>query len=164
MARISFTAPDGTPAWFDPDAAKAVIGEGQTWNGANWVGVCSGLQTNRAILYRTAAGRWIENVDARSEFNGSDRYTILSDDEARTWLVKAADADRKTEAATEALAAWFPDTPDESGPSLGGRPTVGPKVETRLDEATLVKVDAAAKAAGMKRAAWLRKVIEDAVA
>ncbi|MFE6474535.1 hypothetical protein [Streptomyces rochei] len=164
MSRISFTDPDtGALSWFDPQAARDAISEGRNWTGENWIGAVSGLQTSRAVLYLTKGGRWIENQDATSEFNGADVYRFLTDDQAHAWLVKAADARRDNEEAEDALKRHFPDTPDEEGPNLGGRPMVGPKVETRISPETLAKVEAAAKAAGMSRAAWLRTTIENAV-
>lgn len=165
MTRISFTDPDtGNLSWFDPQAARDAISEGRNWTGENWIGAVSGLQTSRAVLYLTRGGRWVENQDATHEFNGADVYRFLTDDQARAWLMKAADARRDSDEAEAALKRHFPDTPDEEGPNLGGRPVVGPKVETRIAPETLTKVEAAAKAAGMSRAAWLRTTIENAVA
>lgn len=165
MARISFTDPDtGSLSWFDPDAAHDAISEGRNWTGENWIGAVSGLQTSRAVLYLTRGGRWIENQDARSEFNGSDVYRFLTDDQAREWLIKAADARRDTEEAEAALKQHFPDTPQEVGPnSKGGRPSVGPTINVAFPRDLLDKVEAAAKDSGMTRAAWLRKVAEEAV-
>lgn len=160
MSRISFTDPDtGSLSWFDPQAARDAISEGRNWNGENWIGAVSGLQTSRAVLYLTRGGRWIENHDARSEFNGSDVYRFLADDQAREWLVKAADARRDAEEAEVALKRHFPDTPEEAGPNFGGRPIVGPKVEVRLDPETLALVDARASKEGVKRAEMLRRLI-----
>lgn len=160
MARISFTDPDtGQLSWFDPDAARDAISEGRNWTGENWIGAISGLRTSRAVLYLTSGGRWIENQDATSEFNGCDVYRFLTDDQAREWLIKAADARRDTEEAEAALERHFPDVPEESGPNLGGRPAVGPKVEFRLEQDVLDKVDARAAAEGIKRAEMLRRIV-----
>ncbi|MFI5687927.1 CopG family transcriptional regulator [Streptomyces sp. NPDC051636] len=164
MARISFTdTATGKLSWFDPSASQAAISEGRRWDGNNWIGVCSGLQIDQAVLYLTKGGRWIENVDATNEFNGSDSYRFLTDEQAREWLIKAADAGRDTEEAEEALEKYFPDTPDESVPSLGGRPPVGPKVEVRLDLDTLARVDERAEREGVKRAEMLRRLIVSAL-
>ncbi|WP_043385661.1 hypothetical protein [Streptomyces mutabilis] len=160
MSRISFTDPDtGQFSWFDPAAARDAISEGRNWTGENWIGAVSGLQTSRAVLYLTRGGRWIENQDASCEFNGSDVYRYLDDDQARQWLIKAADARRDNEEAEDALKRHFPDTPDEEGLNLGGRPVVGPKVETRLAPETLAKVDERAEKEGVKRAEMLRRLI-----
>lgn len=137
--------------WFDLDAAETVAVEGTYWDGDNHRGIVSGLQTSRAVLYRTKGGRWVEHCDGRNEFNGPDKWTFLTDDEAREWLIKAEDEDK--------LQQWFPDTPDESGPNLGGRPAVGPKVEVRLDPDVLAKVDSRATKEGVKRAEMLRRLI-----
>lgn len=160
MARISFTdTVTGKLSWFEPASAHAAISEGRNWDGNNWRGACSGLQTNQAVLYLTKGGRWIENVDARHEFSGSDSYRFLTDDQAREWLIKAADARRDSEEAEKALEQYFPDTEEESAPPQVGRPVVGPKVEVRLDPDTLAKVDARAAEEGVKRAEMLRRLI-----
>ncbi|CAL9369041.1 ribbon-helix-helix domain-containing protein [Streptomyces sp. enrichment culture] len=159
MPRISFTDPNTGLSWFDPQAARDAISEGRNWTGENWIGAISGLRTSQAVLYLTKGGRWIENQDATSEFNGSDVYRFLTDDQAREWLIKAADAGRDTDEAEAALKKHFPEIPDEEGPDLGGRPTVGPKVETRLDPDTLAKVDARAAKEGVARAEMLRRLI-----
>ncbi|MFB7736214.1 hypothetical protein ACFC08_17875 [Streptomyces sp. NPDC056112] len=166
MTRISFTDPDtGGLSWFDPDAARDAISEGRNWTGENWIGAVSGLQTSRAVLHLTRGGRWIEDQDARNEFNGSDVYRFLTNDQAREWLIKAADARRDTEEAEAALKRHFPDIPEESGPDpKGGRPVVGPTINVAYPRDLLDKIEAAAKEAGMSRAAWLRKVAEEAVA
>lgn len=140
--------------WFDLDAAEHVLEENSRWDGQNMRGVISGMQINRAQLYRTSGGRWVENQDSRPEFNGPNVWRFLTDDEAREWMIKSGGAE-----AEESLAKWFPDTPEESGPNLGGRPTVGPKVEVRLDPDTLAKVDARATEEGVKRAEMLRRII-----
>jgi hypothetical protein len=128
MSRVTFTDIDGKLSWFDDDAARAVIGEGHTWTGENWIGACSGLQTARAYLYLTSGGRWIEHQDRTREFNGSDLWRFLTDDQAREWLMRSADAGRDTDDAEDALAKHFPEIPEESGLSAGGRPAVGPTI------------------------------------
>ncbi|MFD9004445.1 hypothetical protein ACFV0T_26390 [Streptomyces sp. NPDC059582] len=145
--------------WFDLDSAQHILEEDTRWNGQNMIGVISGMQINRADLYRTSGGRWVEHQDHRPEFNGPNMWRFLTDEQAREWMLKSGGTE-----AEKALERWFPETPEEQGPNLGGRPVVGPKLETRVDEAVLAKVDAAAKAAGTSRAAWLRDVIEAAVA
>ncbi|GHC40003.1 hypothetical protein GCM10010348_79160 [Streptomyces anthocyanicus] len=160
MTRISFTDPDtGNLSWFDPQAARDAISEGRNWTGENWIGAVSGLRTSQAVLYLTKGGRWIENQDATSEFNGADVYRFLTDEQARAWLIKAADARRDSDEAEAALKQHFPDIPDEEGPNLGGRPAVGPKVEVRLDPDILARVDERAAKEGVKRAEMLRRLI-----
>lgn len=144
--------------WFDLDAATHILEEDTRWDGQNMRGVISGMQINRAQLYRTSGGRWVENQDHSPEFNGPDQWRFLTDDEAREWMIKSGD-----HGAEKALEKWFPDTPDESGPNLGGRPTVGPKVEFRLDEDVLAKVDASAAEEGVKRSEMLRRIVTAAV-
>ncbi|MEU0200887.1 MULTISPECIES: hypothetical protein [unclassified Streptomyces] len=146
---------------FDLDAATVALKEDDQWDGNNMRGKVSGMQINRAYLYRTAGGRWVEHSDHRPEFNGPNIWRFLSDDEAREWMLKSGDTE-----AEEALAKYFPETPEEDGPApKGGRPAIGgPVVPVQYPRDLLNKVDAAAKTAGMSRAAWLRKIAEDAVA
>lgn len=140
--------------WFDLDAAEHILEESSRWDGQVMRGVISGMQINRAQLYRTKGGRWVENQDSRPEFNGPDQWRFLTDDEARNWMIRSGGQE-----AEEALEKWFPDTPDEAGPNLGGRPAVGPKVEFRLEPDILAKVDARAAAEGIKRAEMLRRIV-----
>ena len=155
MNRITIHDADGVRlGYFDLDAATHILEEESYWDGSNHRGKVSGLQTTRSDLYRTKGGRWVEHCDARREFNGPDRWSFLTDDEARDWVIKSGGDE-----AESVLAEHFPDAPDESGPSLGGRPTVGPKVETRLAEEDIEKVDQRAKEEGVSRAEMLRRLI-----
>lgn len=45
-----------------------------------------------------------------------------------------------------------------------GRPTIGPEIKTRVAPELLADIEAAAEAAGLARSAWLRQVIEGALA
>jgi len=146
--------------WFDLDAAEHILEEDSRWDGQNMRGVISGMQINRAQLYRTSRGRWVENQDSRPEFNGPNTWRFLTDDEAREWMLKSGNRE-----AEEALERWFPNTPEEAGPDpKGGRPAVGPTINVAYPRDLLDKIEAAAKEAGLSRAAWLRKVAEDAIA
>jgi hypothetical protein len=140
--------------WFDLDAAEHILEESSRWDGQVMRGVISGMQINRAQLYRTSGGRWVENQDSRPEFNGPNMWRFLTDDETRNWMIKSGGDE-----AEEALEKWFPETPDEVGPNPGGRPVVGPKVEVRLDSETLAEVDKRATEEGVKRAEMLRRLI-----
>ncbi|TXJ75433.1 hypothetical protein E2C11_23255 [Streptomyces lavendulae] len=153
MTRQTFQTLDGTDGWFDMDRATHVLEEETRWDGQNYRGVISGLQTSRADLYITAGGRWIEHHDARREFSGPNLWTELTTDQARDWMIKCG-----SDEAEAALAKYLPDTPDES-PSPGGRPEVGPKVETRLARKDLARVDDRAAAEGVSRAEMLRRLI-----
>lgn len=144
---------------FDLDAAEHILEEDTRWNGQNMVGKLSGMQTNRAQLYRTAGGRWVEHADHSLEFNGPNIWRFLTDEQARDWMLKSGGSD-----AEKALETWFPDTPDESGPGpQGGRPKIGPAINVAYQPDLLKRIDAAARRAGMPRAEWLRQVAEQAV-
>ena len=160
MNRITIYGNDGArEGHFDLDAATHILEESARWNGQNMIGIISGMQINRADLYRTSGGRWVEHQDHRPEFNGPDTWRFLTDDQAREWMLKSGDRE-----AEEALEKWFADTPDEEGPkSKGGRPAVGPTFPVAFPRDLLDRVDAAAKASGLSRAAWLRQVAAAAV-
>lgn len=145
---------------FDLDAATEILEEDRRWNGQNMIGVVSGMQINRAHLYRTAGGRWVEHQDHRPEFNGPDVWRYLTDDQAREWMLKSGD-----DAAEAALAKWFPELPAEEGPNpKGGRPAIdGITFPVKFPRPLLERVDAAAKASGLSRTAWLRQVSAAAV-
>lgn len=147
--------------YFDLDAATHILEEDTFWDGNNMRGKVSGLQTTRADLYRTAGGRWVEHRDASHEFNGPNRWTFFTDDEAREWMLKSGGTE-----AEAALEKWFPDTPDESGPGpQGGRPAIdGPPINVQYPRELLDRIDAACKAAKLSRAEWLRQAAEKALA
>ncbi|WP_372344679.1 CopG family transcriptional regulator [Streptomyces sp. KL116D] len=145
--------------WFDLDAATLILVEDQKWDGNNWLGTVSGLQTSRAELYRTKGGRWVSHEDATREYDGDDSWASLTGEEAREWMIQCGDSD-----AEKALAQWFPDTPDESEPDpRGGRPAIGPAINVAYPEELLERVDAAAKADKVSRAEWLRRAAEKAL-
>lgn len=145
--------------WFDLDATTHDIEEGKEWDGNNMIGVISGLQFGQSRLYRTKGGRWVENVDATRQFNGADSWRFLTDDAAQKWLLRC-----EVKEAEDLLEEFFPETPEESGPGpQGGRPAVGPPISVAFPVALLAKIDQAATAAGLTRAAWLRKTAEAAV-
>jgi predicted GIY-YIG superfamily endonuclease len=50
------------------------------------------------------------------------------------------------------------------GKNRGGRPKVGTLTNTAYPRELITRIDAAAKAAGLSRAAWLRQIAEAAVA
>lgn len=146
--------------WFDRDAATLVLVENQTWDGNNMRGTLSGLQYGRAELYRTSRGRWVDHTDASREYNGPNNWTFLTDDQARDWMMRSGGDD-----AEGALAKYFPDIPDESGPDpKGGRPAVGHAVSVAYPKDLMASIDAAADRSGLTRAAWLRQAAAAAVA
>lgn len=49
-------------------------------------------------------------------------------------------------------------------PNRSGRPEVGPPITIKVPPALLARVDAAAEAAGVTRAEWLRRAAEAALA
>jgi hypothetical protein len=158
MNRITIYEDGERVGHFDFDAATHILEEDTRWNGQNMIGVISGMQINRAQLYRTSGGRWVEHQDHRPEYNGPNVWRFLTDDQAREWMLKSGGTE-----AEEALDKWFPETPQEEGPKKGGRPAVGPTFPVAFPRDLLDRVDAAAKASGLSRAAWLRQVAAAAV-
>lgn len=136
--------------WFDP-ASSETFEEGTYWDGNNHRGVISGLQVGSECLYRTKGGRWVRHYDATSEFNGPEFYEFLTDEQARTWLLRASE--------DEAVEKYFGEVEEEKGP---GRPEVGPATNVRLGEELTKKVDAA-REDGESRAAAIRRLLASAL-
>lgn len=133
--------------WFNDDSAT-LYKEDTRWNGNNHVSVNAVGPHGHQALYRTKGGRWVLN--SWSDYQGSeDRYEFIDDQTAKDWLL------RNDEDA--AIAEHFGTLEEESGPNLGGRPSVGPKVEVRLDEDTLRRINEFAS--GRARADVLRELI-----
>lgn len=139
--------------WFNPDSSTK-YDEATRWDGNNHVSVNPVDRYGHQGLYRTKGGRWILNT--WSQWQGSeDRYEFIDDTTAKDWLLRNEEDDAVTQ--------HFGDLDEESGPNLGGRPAVGPKVEVRLDEETLAKVEVRAQNEGVTRAEMLRRLITAAV-
>lgn len=140
--------------WFDDDKTTEIVHESKAWDGNNMRGVMSGLEVGYETLLRTAKGRWVRHYNARNEHNGPEYYEFLTDDQAKEWLVRNNDAESE-----KILERYFGELEDEAGPSLGGRPEIGPKWEVRLDTDTRAQVEALAEKDGVKRADVLRRLI-----
>jgi hypothetical protein len=138
--------------WFDLDRADH-FPEGKRWDGSNNISLATGSQWEHEALYRTAGGRWVLN--SWSQLQGTTpEWVFATEGEAREWLL------RNEYSAEEVETATGDPVEDERGP---GRPAVGPAVTVRFPEELLERVDAAADAAGLSRAAWLRLITENAV-
>lgn len=135
--------------WFNTDAATK-YDEDTNWDGNNHVSVNPVGKYGHQAIYRTKGGRWVLNT--WSQWQGSeDKYEFVSDATAKDWLI------RNDEDA--AVKQWFGELEEESGPNLGGRPAVGPKVEFRLSEDELARVDGRAKKESVSRAEMLRRLV-----
>lgn len=116
--------------WFNPDSSTK-YDEATRWDGNNNVSINPVGRYGHQALYRTKGGKWVLNN--WSQWQGSeDRYEFIDDSTAKDWLLR-----NEEDAAVEQ---YFGELEEESGPNLGGRPSVGPKVEVRLDEETLRRV------------------------
>lgn len=149
----------GLIGWFDDAKLTETVSEDTYWDGNNHRGVMSGLQCGYEQLLRTAQGRWVRYYNGKREFNGPEFHEFLTADEAREWLIKNND-----ENSEEVLGRYFGEPEEETGPAIGGRPQVGPKVETRISEDTLAQVDARAEKEGVSRAEMLRRLVTAALA
>lgn len=143
--------------WFDRDACTEVVNEDTAWDGNNHRGVLSGLQAGHEALLRTAKGRWVRHYDSTREYNGPEYYEYLTDEQARTWLLKnnAEDSDK-------VLEKYFGKQEEEAGPSKGGRPVIGGPVSVALGTDLLARIDDARGTTS--RAEWLRRAAEAALA
>ena len=100
------------------------------------------------MLYRTKGGRWVLNF--WSQYQGvAEKYEFIDDATAKDWLLRNSHDD--------AIAQHFGELEEESGPNLGGRPSIGPKVEVRLPQGVLDRVEALR--GGRERADVLRDLI-----
>lgn len=147
----STTTLDG---WFNDDAAT-VYKEQTRWDGNNNVSVNPVGPYGHQALYRTKSGKWVLNT--WSQWQGvEERYEFIDDDAARNWLIlNEEDA---------AVAQWFGELDEESGPSKGGRPRVGEPISVAYPADLLTRIDASAERSGLSRAAWLRQIAAAAVA
>ena len=158
-SRDSFGSDSTYLGWYDDETTTAEVGEGKHWNGNNMIGNVSGLQIGYEEVIRTAKGRWVLHHDSRREFNGPEYREFITDREAQEWLMRA-----DCEAAEKALEQWFGDAEEESGPDVGGRPAIGPRVQVALPAEVLAQVDALAAKLDIKRADCLRRLVVSALA
>lgn len=148
----------GLLGWFTLEACTERIDEDTAWDGNNHRGVLSGLQCGSEELLRTKQGRWVRHYDSTREYNGPEYHEFLTDAQARAWLLK-----NNTEESEAIIERYFGEVEEETGPSAGGRPKVGPTINVAYPAELLEKIDEAAAQADLSRAAWLRKVAENAV-
>jgi hypothetical protein len=136
--------------WFDSDKAE-FIEEAKRWNGHNMVSVHTVDQFAHQGLYRTAKGRWVLNC--WSQRQGSEQtYEFVTDEQARTWLLKNESDDLAEK--------YFGEVEEERGP---GRPEVGKPINVRLGDELQAKVDALAAERGQKRAETIRDLVAQAL-
>ncbi|MDX2692177.1 hypothetical protein [Streptomyces ipomoeae] len=100
-------------------------------------------------LYRTAKGRWVR-CDWTHHQGADPKYWFVSDAEARTWLL--------TNHHDDAVEKYLGKPEEEAGPNLGGRPSIGPRVDVRLPQEVLDRVDSFK--GDRDRADALRELIE----
>ncbi|MEU5323026.1 hypothetical protein AB0G67_40680 [Streptomyces sp. NPDC021056] len=118
--------------WFNDDSST-LYKEATRWDGNNHVSVNPVGRHGHQALYRTKGGRWVLNT--WSQWQGSeDRYEFIDDSVAKDWLLRNDEDD--------AVEQHFGELEEESGPNLGGRPSIGPKVEVRIPKDILARVDA----------------------
>lgn len=135
--------------WFNDDASTAYQ-EATRWDSNNQVSVNPVDQYSHQILYRTKGGRWV--LHTWSQWQGAEpKFEFVNDATAKDWLIRNDEDD--------AVQKWFGELEEEAGPNLGGRPAVGPKVEFRLSEDELARVDERVKKEGVSRSEMLRRLV-----
>lgn len=138
--------------WFNRDTAEK-FDESTHWDGNNHISDATGTQWDHEVLYRTAGGRWV--LHGWSQWIGrGETYEFVSEDRAKTWLLSQHEDD--------AVAKYFGEVAEESGPAPVGRPEVGGVVNVRLG-ALLPRVDAEAERAGESRAEAIRRLLAAAL-
>ncbi|MEV6309948.1 CopG family transcriptional regulator [Streptomyces sp. NPDC051840] len=150
--RINVSDYDGRLlGWFVLESAERFLEDTKYVNDFDKVSVNTLSETTHQTLYRTAKGQWVLN-DWSDHSDSADDYRFISEGEAKNWLVLNGE--------DGAVERYFGELEEESGPNLGGRPSIGPKVETRLPQDVLATVDALAKSRSMSRADLLRQLVE----
>ncbi len=140
--------------WFDPDKATENVVEDTYWDGNNNRGLLSGLQCGYEELYRTSGGRWVRHYSARNEFNGPEFHEFLTDEQAKTWLLRNHSDDLVTK--------YFGEIEEERGP---GRPeTVGGQpVNIKLGDLQAAVDRWRVANGGLSRAAAVRELVGKAL-
>ena len=157
MQRINVTDPEtGELAGWFALAAATEYTENKRWDGNNLVSLATGAWYEHEMLYRTAAGRWV--LHHWSQWQGtSPTYHYITEAQALDWMLRNEyTEDDIAEATGQRIE-------DETGPSVGGRPEIGPAFSVRFPPELLEQVDAAAAAAQTTRAGWLRMVAQRAL-
>lgn len=142
--------------WFDRDADGANSwSEDTRFDGNNHISLATGSQWDHEELWRSAGGRWV--ICWWSQWEGrQDRWYFVDDDAARDWLLR-------NEYPSDKVAQIMGDAvEDEAGPAWG-RPPIGPAIKVAVDPDVLAQADAAAHSAGITRAEWVRRAIDQAL-
>ena len=155
MARINIIDEHGQhTGHFNPDRAE-LFDEGTYWDGNNNVSRNSRVQHGHERLYRTLGGKWVLHTWSEWE-SVRDAYRYIEPEQALAWLVAS-------EEHGEAIAKHFGEQPDESD-VRPGRPAIeGPEWKVKFSSALAEGVDAAADAANISRAEWIRRACEAAL-
>lgn len=124
--------------WFDIDKAE-------TWTGDDY------SAGRRIDLLRTAQRQWL--LGYMTQWQGeTPRFERITPDQAHTWLIKDGDHE-------EDVQRFFGDLEEERGP---GRPTEGTRIDVRLPEELLTRVDVR-RESGESRASTIRRLLEGAL-
>ena len=149
MTRVNVYHDGQLAGWYDPQSATRYDADTR-WDGHNNIDVNTGSQWDHQALYRTAGGRWVLHAWSNSARLG-DSSEFLAAEDAREWLL----TNHQDQAVTEHFG------PVEA--ERGGRPEVGPPINTRLAPETLAKVDEEAVREGVTRAEMIRRLVDDAL-
>lgn len=142
--------PGELAGWFDPDKAER-FPEDTVWDGSNHISVQTGSQWDHETLLHTAGGRWVLRIHSNRQ-GTLDSYKFVTDTAAREWLLRNND--------DAAVAEFFGPIEEERGP---GRPEVGPKVQVRLPDELLGRLDAYAAGRSATRAEAVRILLGEAL-
>lgn len=163
MGRIYYTHPyteqdAETAGWegpqragyFSSDAAEYYVGS-KDWDGNNNVDRNTGSQWHRQGVYRTKQGRWVL-AELSSVQGQPDTYTLMTDEQARDWLLLNDEDD--------AVERHFGEIEEERGP---GRPEIGGRITTAIGDDLLARVETWASEKGVNRAAAVRELLTTAL-
>ncbi|MDQ1041493.1 hypothetical protein QFZ75_007995 [Streptomyces sp. V3I8] len=138
--------------WFVLEAATRYLEQAAYINGFDKRSVNTLSTDAHQTLYRTKRGRWVLSCWTDWQ-NDIPTYEFVDEDTAKRWLIL-----NDEDAAVEE---HFGPMDEESGPNLGGRPAIGPKIPGfPVPQALLERVDDYAKGEGISRNEAMRRLME----
>jgi hypothetical protein len=139
--------------WFVLESATEYRERIELFYGDQGVSINTGDTDSGQTLYRTKRGQWVLNHWGEGT---PDRHEFIDEDAAKQWLI-LNDEDA-------AVQEHFGPLEEESGPNLGGRPEIGPRVPPfAVPKPLLDRVDTYAEDEGISRAEAMRRLLGKAL-
>lgn len=132
--------------WYETEKAEKFDGL-QFWKGNTRVSVHTCKPHFYQDLYRTVSGRWI--LHSWSDYGISPRFEMIDNESAKRWLTLNKN--------DNAVAIYFDELKEKCGP---GRPTKGRRIQIRMPQYVIDKIDKRAIENGTSRAEVIRSICE----